>query len=248
MTRITSTLHEDQYAFLIIAHSVLLRRESIIEKLQRKIKTFYVQLIYLSENRAAYEIIWINIAEPNRPKTTLWRARITCWVSKASVTHSEHVVLIAFPRQQQFRERAQMWRYRCTACLVFFLARQPLVGKDLLVFQDLKSHADTPPLVGLLWTSDQPVTETSEIFELQKKKTARKLVNLNREEGEGIDFYATHTHTHTYLYIYNYRSTQILQRCNSQQVSILRATNIRRHCAKFSHHSDQAPGSFASMC
>jgi hypothetical protein len=61
------------------------------------------------------------------------------------------------------------------------------VGHDVLNVQDLKSHSGTLPLVELLWTSDQAVTETSENFELQKK-IARILANLNLEEGEWIDF------------------------------------------------------------
>jgi hypothetical protein len=61
------------------------------------------------------------------------------------------------------------------------------VGQDVLNVQGSKSHSGTPPFVGLLWTSDQPVTETSEIFKLQKK-IARIFTNLNREDGEGIDF------------------------------------------------------------
>jgi hypothetical protein len=61
------------------------------------------------------------------------------------------------------------------------------VGQDVLKVQDLKSHSGTPPLVGLLLTSDQAVTGTSEIF-LLLKKFARVLANLNREGGEEIDF------------------------------------------------------------
>jgi len=41
------------------------------------------------------------------------------------------------------------------------MARQPLVGEDLLIVEDLQSYSDTPHSVGLLWTSDQLDTETS---------------------------------------------------------------------------------------
>ena len=33
------------------------------------------------------------------------RMRIACWITKATDTHSEYVILIAFPRQQWLRER-----------------------------------------------------------------------------------------------------------------------------------------------
>jgi hypothetical protein len=41
------------------------------------------------------------------------------------------------------------------------MARQPLGGLGLLSIEASKSHSDTPHSVGLLWTSDQPDTETS---------------------------------------------------------------------------------------
>jgi hypothetical protein len=44
---------------------------------------------------------------------------------------------------------------------LFFVARQPLVGQGLLNVEASRSHPDTPHLVGLLWTSDQSVAETS---------------------------------------------------------------------------------------
>jgi len=36
------------------------------------------------ENRAVYEIMWENISEPDRPKMTIWRMRIACWITKAT--------------------------------------------------------------------------------------------------------------------------------------------------------------------
>jgi hypothetical protein len=41
------------------------------------------------------------------------------------------------------------------------MAQQPLVGQSLLIIEASRSHLDTPHSVGLLWTSDQPYTETS---------------------------------------------------------------------------------------
>ena len=45
--------------------------------------------------------------------------------------------------------------------LSFFMLRQPLGGLGLLVIETSLSHSDTPHSVGLLWTRDQPVAETS---------------------------------------------------------------------------------------
>jgi hypothetical protein len=41
------------------------------------------------------------------------------------------------------------------------MAQQPLVGQGLLIIEAARSHSDTPHFVGLLWTSDQSVAETS---------------------------------------------------------------------------------------
>jgi len=42
---------------------------------------------------------------------TLWRMRIACWTHKATNTHSEHVIIIAFPLQQWLHERVSLLRY-----------------------------------------------------------------------------------------------------------------------------------------
>jgi len=51
------------------------------------------------ENRAVYEIMWKNMAELDRPHTTLRRMRLACWLFKATDIPSKYVILIAFPRQ-----------------------------------------------------------------------------------------------------------------------------------------------------
>ena len=38
----------------------------------------------------------------------IWHIRFARWIHKATDTHSEHVLLIALPRQQQLRERASV--------------------------------------------------------------------------------------------------------------------------------------------
>ena len=45
--------------------------------------------------------------------------RVTCWVSKVKNTHSELVIIIAFPRQQWLQKRAYILCYTYTVCLVF---------------------------------------------------------------------------------------------------------------------------------
>jgi len=56
--------------------------------------------------------------EPGRPQRTIWRVRIACWLQKVTNTHSEHVILIAFPPQQWLHEHTFMFRYPHIACFV----------------------------------------------------------------------------------------------------------------------------------
>jgi hypothetical protein len=66
------------------------------------------------ENRTVYEIMWKNMVEPDRPQMTaiIWRMCFACWISKATRTPSEYVILIAFARHQGLRERTLMLRVR----------------------------------------------------------------------------------------------------------------------------------------
>ena len=45
------------------------------------------------------------------------RMRSACWITKATDTYLEYVILIGFTRRQWLRERASMLRYTYTACL-----------------------------------------------------------------------------------------------------------------------------------
>ena len=50
--------------------------------------------------------MWENILQPDRPQMIKWRVRIADWVPKATNTHSEYAIIIAFPRQRWLAERA----------------------------------------------------------------------------------------------------------------------------------------------
>jgi hypothetical protein len=45
------------------------------------------------------------------------RMRFACWITRAIDTHSEYVILSAFPLQQWLQERASVPRYMYIACL-----------------------------------------------------------------------------------------------------------------------------------
>ena len=76
---------------------------------------------FLFENRAVYEIMWKYFVEQGRPKMTILRVYIACWITKATNTHLEYVIHVAFPPQQWLHERPSMLRYTYIACLVCIL-------------------------------------------------------------------------------------------------------------------------------
>jgi len=92
------SLPVDQYAFMISRPSRL-RMENVLDKSCRKIRNtrHMFDSGFPRWYHAVYEIMWKNVAEPERPQMAIWRMRIACWVAKITNTHSEYVMLTAFP-------------------------------------------------------------------------------------------------------------------------------------------------------
>jgi hypothetical protein len=59
------------------------------------------------------------IAQPDRPRLTIWHMHIACWINKATNTYLEYVILAAFLRQKWLHERASMLCYTCIDCIVY---------------------------------------------------------------------------------------------------------------------------------
>jgi hypothetical protein len=102
-----------------------------------KIKTrILCSITFFFENSAVYEIIRKNIVEPGRPKMTIWRMRIVCWITKATNTLSEYVILVSFPLQQWLQESTSLFCYTYIDCLVigYWKYRNRLnAGKNLTI-------------------------------------------------------------------------------------------------------------------
>ena len=112
-TRITCTLHEDQYIFFIISCSILLRMRNVSHKSCREnqyMPCMFNNFFFFSENRALCKLMWKN-----------FRARQTTDDNTVNVyymldtygknTHSEHITLIAF--------RLQQWLHNCPSTLCY---------------------------------------------------------------------------------------------------------------------------------
>jgi hypothetical protein len=75
-----------KYTFMIISRLFILRIRNVSEKNIKKIETRISCLITFFDNRAVYELMWINIVERGKPQMTIWRMRIACWITKATNT------------------------------------------------------------------------------------------------------------------------------------------------------------------
>ena len=119
--KITVTLHENRYTCLIISRCILLRMRNIATKIcTENQNTFHFQWLPLPPPPKLCRL-WKNVennCRAHKPQITIWRMRIACWIPKATNTHWEYVILIAFPLQQCLRERAAMLHYAFIVCLV----------------------------------------------------------------------------------------------------------------------------------
>jgi len=56
-------------------------------------------LIHVFENRGFDEIMLKNIVPTDRLQMAIWHMPFSYWIFKTTNTHSEYVILIAFPQQ-----------------------------------------------------------------------------------------------------------------------------------------------------
>jgi hypothetical protein len=78
----------------------------------------FSNLFFFFGNLAVYEITRKYIVQRGRPQM-ICRMHILCWIPTATNTHSQYVILIAFPLQQRLHESAVTLRYTYIAWLVF---------------------------------------------------------------------------------------------------------------------------------
>jgi hypothetical protein len=85
-------------------------------KVVEKIKTHILWSNFFYK-RAVYEIIWKNTEQLDRSHIIFWCKRNACRIPKATSTHSECVINIAFPLQQWLHNGMLYFVY-CLSCPV----------------------------------------------------------------------------------------------------------------------------------
>jgi len=84
-------------------------------KFVEKIKT---HILLFSNFHRKTHLLRNNVGKYSRAGQAIWRLRVAYCLPKTTNTHSVYVILIDFPRQQWFRERASILRFTHIAYLV----------------------------------------------------------------------------------------------------------------------------------
>jgi hypothetical protein len=98
----------------------MLQTEFVSKIRRHHLRTLTFQKLY------SLEIIWKNTVEAGRPQRTIWHMRIECWMPKATNTHSEYVMLIAFPLKLWLHERVSVSHYN-TLPFFFYMSTEECI-------------------------------------------------------------------------------------------------------------------------
>ena len=116
------TSHEEQYTFVIVSRSVILRMKHVSDKSCTENQNTHIMFDnVVFENCAVYEIMWENAVERGRLQTAIWRMRVACCMPKATDTHSQYVILIAFTLQQWLHENTAKYYVLRTVTVLFMV-------------------------------------------------------------------------------------------------------------------------------
>jgi hypothetical protein len=102
-------------SFLLVMRNVANKscRENQTTKYYMGNKVFFRKSYLLSDNVEEY-----GKAGQATDDKRIWLLRLACWNTKATDTHSEYIILIAFPLRQWLHERSSILCCTYIACLV----------------------------------------------------------------------------------------------------------------------------------
>jgi len=134
MTRLAGTLHAD-LCKCMISRPFLPRMKDVPDKCYRENRNTHSIFSYSPPppNLAVYEIMWKNVVELGRTQMTRSRIHVTYWLTDATNTHTEYVMLIAFPLQRWLGERASVLTFIRTyvvSCLFYSLKRNRVAARS----------------------------------------------------------------------------------------------------------------------
>ena len=108
----------------VIYRLVLLRTKNVSVKICRRNQNthfMFNNFFFSFKSRDVYEIMWKNIVGRGRPQIKIWRMLIECWITKATNTHSQYVILIILPLQQWLHQRPSVLGYTYSTFPLLFV-------------------------------------------------------------------------------------------------------------------------------
>jgi hypothetical protein len=102
LIRVMDSFHGDLCTFIVISRSVLLRMRMLQPNIVQEIKTRIICSIFMFSKMVH---LWDIVEKCGSSghvtgDKKIWHMRIACWITKATDTHSELVILIAIPLQK----------------------------------------------------------------------------------------------------------------------------------------------------
>jgi hypothetical protein len=107
--------------------------------------------------RVVCEIVWKKYGRTRQTTddNIIRPTRFACWITKATDTHSQYVMLITFPRQQWLQERASLLRYTYIDCLL--LLYSPLLSLYSLHSRKCNIIRQLAPFVSFIIYDDRVI-------------------------------------------------------------------------------------------
>jgi len=89
-------------------------------KVVKKIKTHFLCSV------SFYRKLCLNEVEPDRPQMKILCMCIACWIPKATNTHSEYLILLAFLLEQWWHKRFSMLCYITLPLLLLYVCSEDM--------------------------------------------------------------------------------------------------------------------------
>jgi hypothetical protein len=123
LTRMIGTLHEDRCTFMVISRRILLKMKRFRTKIVEKMKTHILCSVTFFRNscRLWYSMQEYSTARRATDSNIIRRMRFACWITKATDTHSEYVML-HFHGTSVYANTPQCYVIRTLSC---FLKKMP---------------------------------------------------------------------------------------------------------------------------
>ena len=136
---------------MIISCPVILGMTYVLDRKCRENQSKFYRfsnLFFFPEIRAVCEICGRNMVQTDSLQMVIWgRMRFARWIAKTTNTHSEYVILIAFPPQQMLHENASLLRHKNTAYLFLVIFEYKISDAEIKKTNFSPSHILTQILI-----------------------------------------------------------------------------------------------------